>query len=242
MMSILKKEFSAFLNSLIAYIVISVFLTGIGLLMWVFPDTSVLNYGFADMDTLFSFAPYVFMFLIPAITMRSFAEEKKSGTLELLFTKPLSDWQIILGKFFACWLLVIIALVPTGLYYFSIVQLGNPAGNIDTAAVLGSYFGLVMLAGVFTATGILASSLTVNQIVAFISGMFLCFLFYNAFDALAALNVWSSATLFIKQLGLLYHFDSAARGLIDSRDLVYFLSVTALLLLSTKIVLASRKW
>ncbi|HMP99324.1 MAG TPA: ABC transporter permease, partial [Cyclobacteriaceae bacterium] len=121
MISILKKEFSAFLNSLIAYIVISVFLTGMGLLMWVFPDTAVLVYGFADMDTLFSFAPYVFMFLIPAITMRSFAEEKKSGTLELLFTKPLSDWQIILGKFLACWLLVFIALLPTLLYYYSIV-------------------------------------------------------------------------------------------------------------------------
>lgn len=242
MISILKKEFSAFLNSLIAYIVISVFLTGMGLLMWVFPDTAVLVYGFADMDTLFSFAPYVFMFLIPAITMRSFAEEKKSGTLELLFTKPLSDWQIILGKFLACWLLVFIALLPTLLYYYSIVQLGNPPGNIDAAAVAGSYFGLVLLAAVFTAIGLLASSLTVNQIVAFISGVFLCFLFYHAFDAASSLNVWSSYALFIKQLGLLYHFDSAARGLIDSRDLLYFLSLTGIMLLLTKTVLGSRQW
>jgi len=242
MISILKKEFSAFLNSLIAYIVIAVFLTGMALLMWVFPDTSVLDYGFADMDTLFSFAPYVFMFLIPAITMRSFAEEKKSGTLELLFTKPLSDWQIILGKFLACWLLVILALLPTVLYYFSVVQLGNPPGNIDTAAVLGSYFGLIMLAAVFTATGIMASSLTVNQIVAFIGGVFLCFIFYNGFDAAAALNISASASLFVKQMGLLYHFDAAAKGLIDTRDLIYFLSVTVLLLLITKTILASRQW
>jgi ABC-2 type transport system permease protein len=242
MISILKKEFSAFLNSLIAYIVIAVFLTGMALLMWVFPDTSVLDYGFADMDTLFSFAPYVFMFLIPAITMRSFAEEKKSGTLELLFTKPLSDWQIILGKFLACWLLVILALLPTVLYYFSVVQLGNPPGNIDTAAVLGSYFGLIMLAAVFTATGILASSLTINQIVAFIGGVFLCFIFYNGFDAAASLNISASASLFVKQMGLLYHFDAAAKGLIDTRDLFYFLSVTVLLLLITKTILASRQW
>jgi ABC-2 type transport system permease protein len=242
MISILKKEFNSFLNSLIAYIVISVFLTGMGLLMWVFPDTSVFEYGYADMDTFFSFAPYVFLFLIPAITMRSFAEEKKSGTLELLFTKPLSDWQIIIGKFLACWLLVILALLPSILYYFSIVQLGNPQGNIDTAAVLGSYVGLIMLAAVFTATGILASSLTVNQIVAFISGVFLCFLFYNGFDAAASLNMSASAALFVKQLGLLYHFDSAAKGLIDTRDLIYFLSVTAVLLLGTKIILASRQW
>ena len=242
MISILKKEFNSFLNSLIAYIVISVFLTGMGLLMWVFPDTSVFEYGYADMDTFFSFAPYVFLFLIPAITMRSFAEEKKSGTLELLFTKPLSDWQIIIGKFLACWLLVILALLPSILYYFSIVQLGNPQGNIDTAAVLGSYVGLIMLAAVFTATGILASSVTVNQIVAFISGVFLCFLFYNGFDAAASLNMSASAALFVKQLGLLYHFDSAAKGLIDTRDLIYFLSVTAILLLGTKIILASRQW
>lgn len=242
MINILIKEFNAFLNSLIAYIVMAVFLISMGLLVWVFPDTSVLDYGFADMDTLFSFCPYVFLFLIPAITMRSFAEEKKSGTLELLLTKPLSDWQIILGKFFACWLLVLMALMPTAMYYYTIVQLGNPPGNIDSAAVLGSYLGLAMLAGVFTAIGILASSITANQIVAFIMGVFLCFVFYNAFDAVSSIISGSELSIFIKQLGLLYHFDAASKGLIDSRDLIYFFSMAGLMLVSTKTVLASRQW
>src|SRR5688572_9058881 len=172
MLQILAKEFNSFLNSLIAYLVIGVFLTGIGLLMWVFPETSVLEYGYADMDTLFSYGPYVFIFLIPAITMRSFAEEKKSGTLELLFTRPLSDWDIVLGKFFACFLLVLVALIPTAIYYVSVYQLGNPPGNIDTPGVIGSYIGLMLLGGVFTSIGILASSLTNSQIVSFIVAAF----------------------------------------------------------------------
>src|ERR1700748_3868739 len=145
MLQVLSKEFNSFLNSLIAYMVIGVFLTAIGLLMWVFPETSVLEYGYADMDTLFSFGPYVFMFLIPAITMRSFAEEKKTGTMELLLTKPLSDWDIMLGKFMASFLLVIVALAPTVIYYYSVYQLGNPVGNIDTPGVIGSYVGLALL-------------------------------------------------------------------------------------------------
>ena len=159
MIRIIAKEFSSFLNSLIAYVVIGVFLTGMGLLVWVFPETSVLEYGYADMDTLFSLGPYVFIFLIPAITMRSFAEEKKAGTMELLLTKPLTDWDIILGKFFACFLLVLFALIPTLIYYFTIQALGNPPGNIDTPGVIGSYIGLALLSGVFCSVGMVASSI-----------------------------------------------------------------------------------
>ena len=170
MIQVLIKELNGFLNSFIAYIVISVFLTGIGLLMWVFPDTSVLEYGYADMETLFSLGPYVFMFLIPAITMRMFAEEKRSGTIELLLTKPLTDWQIILGKYFSGWLLVGFALAPTLIYYWSVRQLGDPVGNIDTAGVIGSYIGLILLGGLFTAIGMLSSLFTANQIVSFIVG------------------------------------------------------------------------
>ena len=165
MFQVFKKEFNGFLNSFVAYIAISVFLVGVGLLMWVFPDTSILNYGFADLETLFSFGPYVFMFLVPAITMRMFADEKKSGTLELLLTKPLTDLQIILGKYFAGFALVIFSLIPTLLYYFSVYQLGNPIGNIDTAGVIGSYIGLILLGGVFISIGVFASSLTDNQVV-----------------------------------------------------------------------------
>ena len=242
MIHILKKEIKSFLNSLIAYLVIAVFLISIGLLMWVFPATSVLNYGYADMSTLFGLAPYIFMFLIPAITMRSFAEEKKGGTMELLFTRPLTDWQIILGKYLAGWVIVILALVPTLIFYFSIYQLGSPAGNIDSAGVAGSYIGLVLLGAVFTSIGIFASAITENQIIAFIIAAFLCFIFFEGFGALSSLNVWSKTSDYIAELGILYHYQAMSRGLIDSRNLIYFLSVIALMLLFTHLILGSRKW
>ncbi len=222
--------------------VIGVFLTGIGLLMWVFPETSVLEYGYADMDTLFSLGPYVLIFLIPAITMRSFAEEKKAGTMELLITKPLTDWNIIAGKYLACFLLVIVAILPTVIYYFSIYALGNPVGNIDTPGVVGSYIGLILLGGVFCAIGILSSSLTPNQIVSFIVAAFLCFLMFTGFESLATLNIWSANALLIKQLGMVYHYESLSKGLIDSRDIIYFVSVISLLLLVTRIVVGARSW
>jgi ABC-2 type transport system permease protein len=240
MISIFAKEFNSYLNSLIAYLVISVFLTGIGLLLWVFPETSVLDYGFADIDTLFSTAPYVFIFLIPAITMKSFAEEKKLGTMELLLTKPLSDWAIILGKFSAAFALTLVSLLPTLIYYFSISRLGNPAGNIDTAGVIGSYVGLCLLASVFCAIGICTSSLTNNQIISFIVAAFFCFIFYTGFDSLSTLT--SDSALFVKQLGILYHYDALSKGLIDSRDVIYFVSATGLMLLGAKTVIGSRQW
>jgi ABC-2 type transport system permease protein len=242
MLHVLSKEFNSFLNSLIAYIVMGVFLASVGLLMWVFPETSVLEYGYADMSTLFSLGPYVFIFLVPAITMRSFAEEKKAGTLELLFTKPLSDWDIILGKYFACFLLILIALLPTVIFYFSLSSLGEPQGNIDTPGVIGSYIGLALLGGVFCAIGIFASSVTPNQIVAFIVAAFLCYLAFAGFESLALLNVWSAQALAIKQLGLLYHYDSLSKGLIDSRNLIYLLTVIALMLLFTRLNLGTRSW
>lgn len=242
MIRVLTKEFNSFLNSLIAYVVIAVFLTGMGLLMWVFPETSVLDYGYADMETLFSLGPYVFIFLIPAITMRSFAEEKKSGTMELLLTKPLTDWDIVLGKFFACFLLVLFALLPTIIYYFSIRALGNPAGNIDTPGVIGSYIGLGLLAGVFCSIGMVASSITSNQIVAFILAAFLCFIVFSGFESISTLNVWSANALFIKQFGILYHYEALSKGLIDSRDVIYFISISVLMLLISKIILSARSW
>jgi ABC-2 type transport system permease protein len=242
MIQILSKELNSFLNSLIAYIVIGVFLMVMGLLMWVFPETSVLDYGYADMDTLFSLGPYVLIFLIPAITMRSFAEENKTGTIELLITKPVTDWDIILGKFFAGFFLVIGALLPTIIYYFSISTLGNPVGNIDTPGVAGSYIGLILMAAVFCSVGIFSSSITRNQIIAFIIGAFLCYLLFSGFESVSSLNIWSSQSLFIKQLGLLDHYESLSKGLIDSRDVTYFLSVIFMLLSLTKLILSSRKW
>lgn len=242
MIQIFSKEFSGFLSSLIAYVVIGVFLLVMGLLMWVFPESSVLEYGYADMSTLFSLGPYVLVFLIPAVTMRSFAEEKKGGTLELLFTKPLTDWDIILGKFLAGLALVLLALLPTLVYYYSLYTLGNPKGNIDTPGIIGSYIGLAMLAAAFSAIGVMASSISTNQIVAFILAAFLCYLTFAAFDALSGLAVWGTGALAIKQLGILYHYESMSRGLIDSRDIVYFVSVIFLALSLTKLILSSRQW
>lgn len=242
MWQLLKKEINTYLNSLIAYIVIAVFLTGIGLLMWVFPETSILQYGYADMFTLFSLSPYVFMFLIPAITMRSFAEERKAGTMELLLTQPITDLQLILGKLFACWLIVLFALLPTLMYYISVYQLGSPVGNLDSAGIAGSYIGLVLLGGVFTSIGILASSLTENQVIAFILAVFFCFLLFSGFSSLSTLNIWGNATYFISQLGILYHYEAMSRGLIDSRNLVYFITVMVLMILLTQLILGSRKW
>jgi ABC-2 type transport system permease protein len=242
MIQVLAKEVSGFLSSLIAYMVMGVFLTTMGLLMWVFPETSILEYGYADMDTLFSTSPYVFIFLIPAITMKSFAEEKKMGTLELLFTKPLSDMDILLGKWLASFLLVVVALIPTLIYYFSVSSLGNPAGNVDTPGIIGSYIGLVLLGGVFCSVGIFASSLSSNQIVAFILAAFLCFILYVGFDSLSALWEAGSQVLVVKQFGMLSHYEALSKGLIDARDLVYFFSVTGMMLLCTKTVMGSRQW
>jgi ABC-2 type transport system permease protein len=241
MITILKKEINEFLDSLIAYVVIGVFLLGIGLLMWVFPDTNVLDYGYVSMETLFSLAPYVFMFLIPAITMKSFAEEKRNGTIELLYTLPFRDIEIVGGKFLAGFLLVIFSILPTIVYYFSLSYLGNPVGNIDTAGITGSYIGLILLGGIFTAIGILASALTGNQILSFILAAFLCFFFYAGFDSIAAINIWSETSYVIKSIGILSHYEILSKGLIDFSDVVYFLSMIVLLLYITRIILNVQK-
>jgi ABC-2 type transport system permease protein len=242
MLQVLSKEFSSFLNSLIAYVVIGVFLLAMGLLMWVFPDTSVMDYGYADMQTLFSLAPYVFIFLIPAITMRSFAEEKKAGTMELLFTKPLTDWDIILGKYLSAFLLTLFALLPTVVYYYCIYMLGNPKGNLDTPGIIGSYIGLSLVAAAFCAVGIFASCITPNQIVAFVVGAFLCFLLFSGFESISTLPLLAANSLGVKQFGILFHYESLSRGLIDTRDLIYFFSLALIVLSITKLILGSRQW
>jgi ABC-2 type transport system permease protein len=242
MFAILQKEINSFLNSVIAYMVIGVFLVATGLFMWVFPETSVLEYGYADMQTLFAMAPWLFLFLIPAITMRSFSEEKKAGTMELLLTRPLTDLQLIMGKYLACLFLAVMALLPTLLYYYSVYALGNPPGNIDSAAVAGSYLGMVFLAAIFTAIGIFASAITDNQIVSFIVAVFGCFLIYAGFDYIASVDAWGDAAYLISYLGISFHYEALSKGLIDSRDILYFLSVILVMILGTKLVLESRKW
>jgi ABC-2 type transport system permease protein len=210
--------------------------------MWVFPETSVLDYGFADMGSFFSLCPYIFMFLIPAITMRMFSEEKRAGTMELLLTRPIRDIDIILGKYFAGVFLVFFSILPTILYYFTIRHLGNPVGNIDTAGVIGSYFGLFLLGAVFTSIGIFSSSFTENQVTAFIIAVFMSFFLYFGFNALSGIDALSSIAYQIDQLGILFHYNSMSKGLIDTRDVFYFLSVIAVMLSLTNLILRSRKW
>ena len=238
MLSILRKEINEFLDSLIAYVVMGVFLVGIGLLIWIFPSTSVLDYGYASLETLFALGPYVLMFLIPAITMKSFAEEKKAGTLELLFTLPFKHYEIILGKFLAGFLLVIVSILPTLIYYYSLSTLGNPAGNLDTPGIIGSYIGLILLGGVFTAVGILSSALTQNQIVSFITAAFLCYVMYSGFASIAEFGGAQADT--IEQFGILFHYSSMSRGVIDGTDLAYFFGLGFFLLLLTNLILKRK--
>ena len=241
MFSIFKKEIHAFFSSLIGYLVIGVFLISVGLFMWVFSDTSVLEYNFATMDQLFSIAPLVFLFLIPAITMRSFAEEKSKGTIEFLYTKPLTSFEIIAGKFFANFVLVSFALLPTAIYYYSVYQLGSPVGNLDTGAILGSYAGLFLLSASFIAIGMFASTLTDNQIVAFVLGAFLCFFFHWAFTYIARMPVFTTTLdLFIQKIGINYHYNSMSKGLLDTRDILYFFSVIFVFLFGTDTVMENR--
>ena len=232
MIAILKKEINSFFASPIGYLVIAIFLLLNGLFLWVFKgDFNIIDYGFADLSPFFLLAPWILIFLIPAVTMRSFADEKKQGTLELLLTKPISHLQIVLGKYFGAFVLIILALIPTLLYVYTVYQLGNPSGNLDMASVVGSYFGLLFLIAAYTAIGVFASTISDNQIVAFIIAVFLCFFFYIGFEGLGD---FTSST-FIDNLGMSAHFKSMSRGVLDTRDIIYFLSVTIFFLLLTKL-------
>lgn len=243
MIAIFRKEIAHFFATLTGYLTIGVFLLLVGLMMWVFPDYSILNNQYATLDQLFSLAPVIFLFLVPAITMRSFAEEKQSGNLELLLTKPLRDSDLLLGKSLACIALLIIALLPTLVYYYSLYQLGSPVGNLDSGQVLGSYIGLVFLGAAFVSIGIFASSLTQNQIAAFILAVFLCFFFYYAFFFLSKLPVFfGQYDDYIQRLGIDYHYESMSRGVIDTRDLIYFVSVFLFFYLLSLIVMARRNF
>lgn len=242
MRALFLREWSAYLNSLMAYVVILVFLLVTGLIMWVFPDYSLLQYGYAHLDQLFSMGPWILMFLIPAITMRFFSEERRSGTLELLYTSPITDTQIILGKYLAATALVAFALLPTLFYAVSLWFLADPVGNIDTGGIAGSYMGLLLLGAAFVSLGLLASALTENQLVAFILGVFFCFFSYSAFDSLYLLPIDGRIQHIVEQLGLGAHYYALSKGVIDTRDLVFFLSFIGLFLALTRQALNKKKW
>jgi ABC-2 type transport system permease protein len=240
MYQIFKKEINSFFGSLVGYIVVGVFLTATGLFVWILPDTNIFDYGFSDLGSFFQIAPFIFLFLIPAITMRSFSEELKTGTIELLFTKPLSKLEIIGGKYLASCFLILVSLLPTMLYYYSVYQLGLPQGNIDSAAVFSSYLGLFLLGCVFAAIGVFASSMTDNQVVAFVVAFSLCLLMYYGISQIAGLTIFGNATYYLNQLGLDYQYNALGRGLIDSRNVVYFLSVIGISLWATNLRLSAK--
>ncbi|WP_248723210.1 gliding motility-associated ABC transporter permease subunit GldF [Seonamhaeicola sp. ML3] len=238
MLAILRKEINSFFASPIGYLVIAIFLLLNGLFLWVFKgEFNVLDYGFADLSAFFMLAPWILMFLIPAVTMRSFSDEKKQGTLELLLTKPISPLKIVLGKYFGAFVLILIALIPTFLYVYTVYQLGNPVGNMDMGSTWGSYFGLLFLVAAYTAMGVFSSTISNNQVVAFIISVFLCLLFFIGFEGIAD---FTSSNL-IEKFGMSYHFKSMGRGVIDTRNVIYFLSIAVVFIVFTKLNLSTDK-
>ena len=239
MLAILKMEIDVFFSTPIGYLVIAVFLLVNGLFLWVFNgDYNILNAGFADLNNFFYLSPWFFVFIIPAMTMRSFSDEIRLGTIEILKTSPVSSWQIILGKYFWSLLLMLIALIPTVSYVYTVYQLaGNPA-ELDFASIIGSYAGLMFLACGFTAIGLLSSVLSSNQIVSFIIGVSLSFLMYYGFQAIGELGVLPDFS--IENLGMSARYRGMGRGVIDTRDVIYFISVAFVFLYLTKIKIEQK--
>ncbi len=230
MTALIKKEINGFFSGPMGYLVIGIFLVINGLFLWVFAgDYNIFDAGFADLSAYFELAPWVLLFLIPAVTMRAFSDERKMGTLELLLTKPISVLQIVLGKYFGATALIILALLPTVLYVFTISDLGNPPGNWDLGSTIGSFIGLLLLALTYAAVGVFASTLSKNQIVAFIAAVFICFMLYFGFEGLSSISSGLDVTYF----GIKSHYNNISRGVIDTRDVLYFLSVIVLFITAT---------
>lgn len=235
MLSILKKELRTFFSSATGYIVIGIFLALTGLLLWIIPgEYNIPDSGYANVDGLFYIAPWLFLLLCPAITMRLFSEEKQTGTWELLTTKPISKWAIILGKYLAGWILVLLSLLPTVTYYLSVSYLAEPAGNVDAGAFWGSFAGLIFLAAVYVAIGVFSSSLSNNQIVSFVVAVVLSFFMLYGFELIASFFTSGNSIQFFENLGIQSHYKSMSRGVIDSRDIVYFFVVSFLFLIITE--------
>ena len=241
MMNICVKELKAFFGSATGYVVIALFLLGTALFLWVFPGQyNVPEGGYATLEPLFVLAPWLYLFLCPAVSMRLFAEERQTGTLELLLTKPIAKWRIVAGKALAGWLLVMVALLPTLVWYYSVNMLADPVGNVDSGAFWGSFIGLVLLAGVYVSMGVFASGISGNQIVAFIVGAILCFAMFYGFELVGSLFPDGESQYLMRSLGINAHYKSLSRGVIDSRDVVYFVAMSALWLWLSKLALERR--
>lgn len=243
MFSLYIKEIKSFLSSIIGYIFVCVFLIVSGLFLWVFPNIdNIMESGLADLQGLFNLSQFLFLFLVPAITMRSFAEEKRTGTMDLLLTKPLTDMQIVTAKFLSCLTLLVIALLPTLIYVVSVIFIGNPVGNLDMGSTWGSYLGLLFLGATFISVGLFSSALTNNQIIAFIIAALLCFILSFGFAFIYSFESLGAFGYYIKSIGIEHHYASISKGVIDSRDVIYFCSVIFLFLFGTRVVLLKRKW
>ena len=242
MLAILNKEIQSFFSSLTGYLVIGLFLLGCGLFLFIFNGGyNILDSGFADLKPFFNLAPWIFIFLIPAISMKTFADETRMGTMEILLTKPIKLWELILGKYFGVLFLVILAIIPTLLYVWTIGALGRPEWSFDIGATIGSYLGLLFLGGCYSAIGIFASSLTSNQIVSFLLAVLLCFTAFFAFEALSQTNIFGNSGYVLESFGISFHYQSISRGVIDSRDIIYFFSLILLFLKLTEINLSGTK-
>ena len=236
------KEIRSFLSSIIGYIFIVIFLIGTGIFLWIAPgDANLLEGGIADLIPFFNLAPNLFFILIPAITMRSIAEERRTGTIELLFTRPISDTKMILAKYFASVTLLIFAILPTVIYYITVYKLSLVPEKFDHGATITSYIGLILLGSVFVAIGIFSSSLTSNQIVAFIVGMFFCWIFFDGFTRLGSFNLMGSFDKILQYFGISQHYDSIRKGVIDTSDLIYFFSVIVAFLYAALTMVRSIK-
>ncbi len=234
MWAICKKEFRQFFSNLTGYLAIALFLLLNGLLLFVFSSFNILDYGYATLDNFFTLAPYVLLILVPAVTMRLFPDEWKTGTMEILQTRPLSGLQIAGGKFAAALLVVVMALLPTLVYVMSIKMLAADGTTLDSGGIIGSYIGLFFLGSAFTAISTCASSYTSNSIVAFLSAAFLCFVLYSGFEAISSLPLFQSGMdYYLQQTGMEFHYRSLSRGVLDSRDLIYFISLNILFLFLT---------
>ncbi|HOY72544.1 MAG TPA: gliding motility-associated ABC transporter permease subunit GldF [Tenuifilaceae bacterium] len=243
MFAIFTRELQNFFSSLSGYIAAMVFLVVTGLILWVFPgNLNILDGGYASLNGYFSIAPWVLLLLVPAATMRTFSDEKRFGTLELILTRPISDGRIVLGKFFATLVLVLIVLVPSLVYYLSVYLLSSPIGNIDAGGTWGSFIGLFFLASTYASVGIFTSSLTDNAIVSFLLSVLFCLFLFSGLSALASLPLFSGVKPLLMFLSISEHYASISRGVLDSRDLVYFISMIFLFIIFTRTVLESRKW
>jgi ABC-2 type transport system permease protein len=242
MRSIFIKEINSFFSSIVGYVALLVFLIACGIFLWIIPEYSILGYGYASLDRFFEIAPWLLLLLVPAVTMRSFADEFRTGTIEWLSTKPVTDVEIILGKYFATLALIVFALLPTLIYVFTISNLSFPDVGLDTGALIGSYVGLFFLAATFAAVGVFCSSLTANQVVGFLISLLSCWLLYTGFEQLSKLPTFAHGIdYYLSMTGMEFHYNSISRGLIDTRDIVYFLSIIALFVSLTRFSLNRRR-